>query len=386
VRLSTRHLIAAGLVAIAAGAVFGAIAGTMFLTSGDFKFHLDIAKRFSESGRPAVPHFLFHGATAVVYAVLPGASLAAAGTLVMAAAYFLTGGVAYAMFWRRLRESRLAAPLWLAVATLATLIAQPITMAPGYTLGYLWPEPYTSPTYSMMKPFALAGFAATAWFLARRRAPSVGIVLLFALVSIASGLSKPNFIICLLPAAALLTTYRIWRRQPVSTAALVVGLFVPAAAIVAWQIFASFAVGGDADAAMYQDSVSWAPLKFMRHWATGLTAKFVASTLFPLTVTAAYWPQARRDTLLQCGWLCFGFGAFYSYALAETRNFHTGNFVWSGYITVFTLFVAAAVVWLREAAAAEGKWPVGRALVCGAGFALHVASGARLTWQYLSAP
>ena len=39
-------------------------------------------------------------------------------------------------------------------------------------------------------------------------------------------------------------------------------------------------------------------MKFMSHWATDLPATFAASTLFPLTVAALYWPTARRDTLL----------------------------------------------------------------------------------------
>jgi hypothetical protein len=128
--------------------------------------------------------------------------------------------------------------------------------------------------------------------------------------------------------------------------------------------------------------VSWAPLKFMSHWATGLPAKFAASTLFPLTVAALYWPTARRDTLLQFAWLCFGFGAVYSYAVVETDHWAAGNFVWSGYITLFTLFVATTIFWLRQVASSEGRWST-RAPVCGAAFALHVMSGLRLTCLYL---
>ena len=123
----------------------------------------------------------------------------------------------------------------------------------------------------------------------------------------------------------------------------------------------------------------------MRYWTTGLLpVKFLASVLFPVTVTALYWPLARRDTLLQFAWLCFGFGAVYSYALVETTNWTAGNFLWSGYITLLTLLVATVIFWLRQAASAEGGWPVTRALVCGAVLALHVASGARLTWMYLT--
>jgi len=36
--------------------------------------------------------------------------------------------------------------------------------------------------------------------------------------------------------------------------------------------------------------------------------------------------------------------------LAEKVNWPRGNFVWSGYITAFTLFVAARLFWLRQIA------------------------------------
>ena len=379
--MPVRHLTAAALVATFVAAVYGSIATGLFARSDDFRSHLTVALHLYETARPIAPHFLFHGITAVVYAVLPGPSIFVAGALVIVAAYCLMGGVTYGVYWRAFRHSRLAAPWMIAVVSVATLMAQPITTAEAYTIGYLWPEPYHSPTFTMLKPFALAGFAATAWFLTQRPAAGAGRGMLFALITLAGALTKPSFAICVLPAAALMMAWRLWQRLPLSTWALIGGLYAPAGAVLAWQFLAAFSgAGGDE---MYQDSVSWAPLKFMSHWATGLSVKFAASTLFPLTVAMLYWPTARRDTLLQLAWLCFGFGALYSYAVVETDHWAAGNFVWSGYISLFTLFVATTIFWLRQAALSDGRWPLTRARVCGAVLALHVVSGVRLAWLYL---
>jgi len=378
--LPARHLTAAALVATLVAAVCGSIATGLFAGSSDFRSHLTVALHLYETARPIAPHFLYHGLTAVVYAVQPGPSIFVAGAVVIVAAYWLTGAVTYAIYWRVFRQSRLAVPWVIAVISVATLMAQPITTVHTYTIGYLWPDPYHSPTFTMLKPFALAGFAGTVWFLTRHQAAGAGPGVLFALVTLASALTKPSFVICALPSTALMMAWRLWRRLPLSSWALIGGLYAPAGAVLAWQFLAAFSgAGGDE---MYQDSVSWAPLKFMSHWATGLPAKFAASTLFPLTVAAVYWPTARRDTLLQFAWLCFGFGAVYSYAVVETDHWAAGNFVWSGYITLFTLFVATTIFWLRQVASSEGRWSM-RARVCGAVFALHVMSGLRLTWLYL---
>lgn len=353
----------------------------MFLRFDDFQDHLHIAQHLFETGRPIVPHFLFHGVTAALHALV-GQRLLVAGALASVAAYFLTGLVTYAIYWNALRGSRLAAPGLIAIFTLVTLVAQPITSAQAYTLGYLWPEPYHSPTYTMLKPFALAGFAGTAWFLTRNQG-RLDLAALLAVVTIASALSKPNFVICLLPAASLMLAYRVWRREPLSPRALIVGLYAPASAVLVWQFLVTFPGAGSASE-MYRVSAAWAPLKFMHFWATDLAAKLLASVLFPVTVTAFYWPLARRDPLLQFAWLCFGFGALYSYGVVETTNWAAGNFVWSGYVTVLTLLVANTVFWLRQAASAEGRWQVRRAIVCGAVFALHILSGVRLTALYLT--
>src|SRR5207253_3090706 len=83
--------------------------------------------------------------------------------------------------------------------------------------------------------------------------------------------------------------------------------------------------------------------------------------------------------------LSFLFGAFYSYMLVESAKWSHGNFTWSGDITAFTLFVGPVVFWLRHLPGKDSRLGSFQlALFCGAVLAVHVLSGARLDWSYLT--
>jgi hypothetical protein len=355
----------------------------MFIGSPDFATHIVIAQRLYDTGHPPIPHFLFHALTAALFATHLAPSLVSAGRFVLLGCYVLLALIVYGLLWTVFRTSRIGRPPILFLAGLATLLAQPITLSHAYTLGFLWQEAYQIPTSTMLKPFALASFLCTAWYISRRCTIDIRLVSLFTLATLAGSLSKPSFIICLLPASAILTIYRLTRGLPVSLGGLLAGLGIPAGAVVAWQFYETYS--GYAGNSMYHDSVIWAPFKFMSYWAGSLFVKFLLGIVFPLAVTVLYWNKVKFDTMLQLAWLCFLFGSLYTYMFAEKANWSSGNFVWSGYITAFTLFVAAMVFWLREVATATpASWRRGRLLLCGCAIALHAVSGARIDWFYLT--
>jgi Na+(H+)/acetate symporter ActP len=70
-----------------------------------------------------------------------------------------------------------------------------------------------------------------------------------------------------------------------------------------------------------------------------LGIKFVLSAAFPIAVYGLYWKSAVRDARLNLAVLLFAFGISYSHLLSEKRHWEHGNFIWSGYITLFILFV-----------------------------------------------
>jgi len=378
-----RHILAAGLFSILIAATYGTIAWGMFTGSVDFRAHVDIARRSYEIGRPLAPHFLFHLLTVALFVTHLASSLVLAGRLVMVGCYLVIPLLLYGLLWIVFRETILGRPLILFLAGVATFLAQPITLAHAYALGYFWPEPYQIPTSTMLKPFALAGFGCTVWFLSRRCRPDLYLTPLFALATLAGSLSKPSFLICVAPATALLAAVRFVRRLPISATALALGLYIPAAAVLGWQFYVTYS--GQNVPGAYHDSIDWAPFKFMNYWTTGLFSKFLLTIAFPLAVTILYWRTAVRDTMLQLSWLSFLFGSFYSYMLAERINWSAGNMTWSGGITAFTLFVGSVVFWLRQVSVEASSGGLQRrAIFCGAILALHAISGARLDWLYLA--
>jgi hypothetical protein len=377
------HITAAFILAILVAGVYGRIAWGMFISSGDFVDHISLARRFYETGRPAVPHFLFHALTAGLFAAHLASSLVSAGRFWMIACYIVIPLLLYGILWIEFKNSFVDRPLVLFGVALATFVAQPITEAHAYALGYFWPEPYQIPTSTLLKPFALAGFFLTIWYLTHRGRIDARLAALFALTTIAGALSKPSYLICILPAAALLGFYRLLRRAPISPSGLLLGLYLPGAAVLGWQFYATYA-GHNADST-YHDAIDWAPFKFMSYWATDLLSKFLLSIAFPLAVALVYWKEARRDAWMQLSWLTFLFGTFYSYLLAERVNWGAGNFVWSGYIADFLLIVGSAVFWLRQVSRKpRSLWLRSGAILCGAVLLLHAVSGVRLDWSYLT--
>src|SRR5579871_648702 len=378
-----RHFAAAFLLTILIAVIYGRIAWGMFIGSNDFYSHIALAGQFYNTGRPPVPHFLFHGLTAGLYALHFASSLVAAGRFWMIACYVAIPLIIYGILRIEFKNSFVDRPLILFAVALAALVAQPITMAQAYALGYFWPEPYQIPTSTLLKPFALAGFWLTFWYLTRRDRMNPFLTTFFALTTVAGALSKPSYMISILPAATLFGLYRLHRGLPVSTKGLLLGLYLPGAAVLAWQFYSTYV--GQKVAGTYHDSIDWAPFKFMSYWATGLLSKFLLSIAFPLAVAVVYWKQARRDALLQLSWLTFLFGSFYSYMIAERVYWGAGNFVWSGYITDFLLIVGSVVFWLRQISLKPSSgWPRLGAVLCGAVLLIHTVSGIRMDWLYLT--
>ncbi len=383
VRPTAGHIVAATFLSLLAAGVYSTTVWGVMIGSSDYADHLDFARSFYASGQPPVPHFLFHALVAALIATGLVHSFAAAGHLAIVACYLAIPLLLYGFLWTLFRNSGVGRPSILFLAGLATFLAQPITLNHAYAVGFFWPEPYHSPTFIMLKPFAIAGFAGAAWYLSHGGGGDVRLTALFTLATAAGALSKPSFLICVLPAVTILAIYRLARRLPFSVAGLLVGLYVPAAVVLAWQAWVTYSGHGTGE---YQDSIEWAPFKFMSLLATHLAAKFLLSIAFPLAVTMAYWRQARRDVILQLSWLCFLFGAVYSYSLVERINWAAGNFTWSGDIAAFTLFLGSVAFWLRwiPSQHSENGHPQWAFWLCGAVLALHAISGARIDWFYFA--
>jgi len=225
-------------------------------------------------------------------------------------------------------------------------VQPPVSWNTQYSIGYIWAEPYHSPTYALLKPFALAGAAFAVYFLAQSRQPNWKVISLCAVTVAAGTLAKPSFAICALPALVLCAVYQQARKAPFSRIGVLCGWLLPGLATLAWQYLRTYATPDDPS--RYADSIIFAPLAVMRVHTNDLAAPYFWSTLLPLCVFAVFGKQAWADGGLRFSLIAFLFGTVYTYTLAEQARLGAGNFLWSSYITLFVLYFFAVVFVLRQ--------------------------------------
>lgn len=332
-----------------------------FQFESDYTRHLAFAEKMYRTHQLVVPQVLFHFLTIGVVEAA-GTSFQSAALLVLGVSYGLTGLLVYRETARVLVASQSSGrALWggaiaALVLGLAVLFTQPI-LRPNqshiYQIGYLWAEPYWSPTYSLMKPLALASAVSALAFLSSATTSRFA-VMTAAIATAAGALAKPSFVICLMPAVVILGARRLKDHEAVDWKAITLGLLAPGAVIVLLEYYLSYS--GLGPPGIYRNAVVFAPLRFFRdHEVSYLPAKFALSVAFPVAVYLLYWKCARRDLPLNFALLLFAFGAGYGVLLAESRNSSHGNFLWGAYITLFILYLFSATFLVRQLKTASWK-------------------------------
>ena len=319
-----------------------------FQVESDYTRHLAFAETMYRTHQLVAPHVLFHLLTIGVVEVA-GTSFQSAALLVLGVSYGLTGLLVYRETARVLiaaQSSRQA--LWGGVIAalvlgLAVLFIQPIlrfNQSHVYQIGYLWAEPYWSPTYSLMKPLALASAVSALAFLTSATTSRFA-VMTAAIATAAGALAKPSFVICLMPAVVILGALRSKDHEAVDWKAITFGLLAPGAVILLLEYYLSYS--GFGPQGVYRNAVMFAPLRFFReHNVSYLPVKLALSVAFPAAVYLLYWKCARRHFPLNFALLLFAFGAGYGVVLAETQKAWAGNFLWGAYVTLFILYLFSA--------------------------------------------
>jgi hypothetical protein len=332
-----------------------------FQLESDYTRHVAFAEKIYRTHQLVLPHFLFHFLTIGVVVVV-GTSFQSAALLVLAVSYGLTGLLLYRETARVLiaahpsRQALWGGAIAALVLGLGVLFMQPILKPDGphiYQLGYFWAEPYESPTYSLMKPLALASAVSALAFLTS--ATTSRFAIMTAAIATAGGaLAKPSFVICLIPAVVILGTLRSKNHEEVDWKAITLGLLAPGAVILLLEYYLSYS--GFGPQGIYRNAVVFAPLRFFReHNVRYLPAKLALSMAFPAAVYLLYWKSARRDLPLNFSLLLFVFGAGYSVFLAEAQKSWAGNFLWGAYVTLFVLYLFSATFFVRQLKTASWK-------------------------------
>lgn len=367
---SRAQFLAATLVAVLLALAWTLPISRREIVDGDFPSHLKTAEQVAASPHVPAPHFLFFGSVASLLVIFPQLTSTTAGLIVISVIHILT---ALVILWYLRREAGTVSLSTILVAT-ALLIVAPILPPPVqpsvYLIGYFTPNPYHNATFITSKPFCLLLlFAVAAAFRPNAGRGVVGWLLAAVLLA---AISKPNYIVCVVPAACLFALWRYRRHEPVRWSAIVTLTLMAVIVIV----IAARAYGTEENDGAHIVVAPFAVLRFYTDIGPSVVAKLLASVAFPLVV-AAVWPALLRRPDVWLAWAAtiVGIGQGYLLAEAGSRMDHANLLVGASQ-AVFVLMVVSAGAFMslpRAVTITERlrRWCAVAVLL------LHVASGYR---------
>lgn len=363
----------------------------------DYPPHIFWSKILYETGSIESPHLLFAGSV-ILFHVLSRVEWASAGFMVAMVSNIALGVILYTVYFRPLFGGKSSYKFSI-LAILLTLTPMTVSAVNFFTqpemnlyFGYILPRVYHNPTITLLEPFAVIGFlfACQAFLDCSGFNTRLGIFI-SAVVTILSCFAKPVYVIALLPALGIITGYRILYHCGIHWRLLFYGVILPAALSLLLQIILLPHYDGG--------QFTFEPLGFFREvdrtlgnqkgFSTldSLPLTFLLSMLFPLAVYLGYFQRARRDLSLNLSWLTLFFGTLYLLFLVEGNRISDGNFGWSAQISMFILFVATTVFFVRQNYSPETGLRLNSiSWICLLTLALHLIGGAIWYYRELTSP
>ncbi len=340
----------------------------------DFTEHIYFASLLADGQFRKVPGFLSHPVYQLLLAGLywmlfRQAGMRAIALLVQILVQILLVLLIY--FWLGREDQQKWKWIRAALAVSLSLVAPVMALVfwDGlYYLGYIGAANYHNPTSHLLKPVALLSFTLLPPIF--NASQKRGKTALLAFLTILSALIKPNYLLCILPAAGAVAVVYLIKRKTVNWRPLVLGLLLPGTLILLAQYVIAYNIR-----ASDEGGIVFSPLSVMSEYSGYLLPKLILSMLFPLAVLALNFRKAARDPALMLAWAGFLAGLAQTYLLAEGGGrFSHGNFGWGAEIMLFILFVVSVSFLWREWLAA-GSWRRPANGVILAAYLAHVVAG-----------
>lgn len=377
-RFDTGKPVTAWLVAtLSAALVFSPVIWRLSGSAYDYLVHARYAEKMLETLSLASPHFLLQMLIIVVSKLFHANSVQSCFLVVL----FSIAGTA-ALLFDKMRTA--TGREWLScLLVLGLLLTAPLPLLAPWDrhlyFGYVAVNVYHNPTIILLKPFALliSGFIVTNS--SRGGAAGRKGLVLYLLAVAGCALVKPSYTIVIVPAVlAALFISRMRRDMAGNIRSILFVVLLPSLLILSIQYWMTYSAQQLPGVYEGKSSIVFAPLAVMSNVSSWLWAKFLLSVSFPLAVALCYFRRVVTDVRLCFSWLAFAIGSAYTYLLAESgpRMFQ-GNFIWSGQITLFILFVVTLEFFCEQLRTGRsGDQPRSRvAVLCAAIFLLHVLSG-----------
>lgn len=360
------------------------------LKVGDFRPHIEWARTLAENGYLNLPHTLFQQLVVIFRAIIPfnliakmsdrlhnlvdARSYEITALFVTILFYLITASIIYLRYTKDWNANEKKGRSWLAfLGTFTAMVVTPIilfTLNDRLILGYVPGNVLHSPTYVILRPFALLLF----FLLADKIAQPLerkSIIIATVLIVMAT-LAKPNFTLSILPALGIF--YLLKRNKfSIRNWAYFLALAIPAGIVLFSEYFIMYT--GNAE-----KQIQFAPFRAALVYTSNIGSVLVfllLSTAFPLAISIFFSKVVKRDNGMQIAWINFGVGLITFYSFTEYPGMGSLNFLWGPMCGVFILFVQSIQIFGRQLVnLRENGEKIGlRELIPGGLLLLHVVSG-----------
>ena len=356
-------------------AIFEPLISTLSANAYDYVAHLRWASEIEEGKKLILPHPLYH-LLAILAKKAFLISYAQSSTIVIVLAIFFLSALNYKI----LAESapKLIAILFSVCLLLVTPLQLFFPIDQHLYFGYIGISIYHSPTMLLLKPLSLLAFCyalKSANSTSNNDLPS-GIALALSLFF--CGISKPNFLMIVLPAFVLflLATHRL--KPALTSKYIYLSFFLPTFTVLGLQFFQTFFLQDLSQGTGNAEShIVVMPFETMAHYSSFLLPKFILSIAFPLLVFLCYPRSFIQDKALTFSSFCLFIGLILTYFFAESGyRMYAGNFWWSGQMGLYLVFLFSIAFLFKNAKAlTTKKIDKAKYSLCIALFFLHAAFG-----------
>lgn len=342
---------------------------------GDYQAHNMFASKMIVEKTIVTPHFLYE-LSSIIIRQISNFDLMYSGFFSIIFFEILLGLVIFYELEKRVNRV-LNCKLFIIIIS-SLMIIGPISLLvvidKHLYFGYIYTNTYHNPTIIVLKSIALFHFFYTCTIIERpteKYHKEYVTILTLVFITILTILAKPFYIISFLPALVTMIMHRFLKKNNIDFIfTTIIGIIIPAITILLLQYyFLTYPI-------IIKSDILVSPFAAMSHYSDFLAIKFLLSILFPLSVIILYYKKAVENVSVVMSWLSFMFGAFYSYFIAESgERMSSMNFVWSGQITLFILFVVSTL-FLINRFKEKSFWQIDRRMViCVSIFCLHLAGG-----------
>ncbi|OOL38149.1 hypothetical protein BOO94_08235 [Pseudomonas sp. FSL W5-0299] len=327
--------------------IFTPLISTLSIHAMDYSVHLKWASEMDSSHTVNLPHPLYHLLVILAKHIFT-IDYAQSSTVIIVLSIFFLAALNYKVLSQ---YTSIAAAIFLSICLLIVTPLQAFYLLDSHLyFGYIGISIYHSPTMLLLKPLSLLAFCYALKAANDQSKNGLTSGLALALSLFFCGISKPSFLMIVLP--AFLTFLLITKKLKImlSRTYIYTCFFLPIFTVLGLQFFQTFFLQDLSKmVGSTENHIVIMPLETMSHYSDFLLPKFFLSIAFPLAAFLFYPKQFIKDDANILSSCCFLMGAILTYFFAESGyRMYDGNFWWSGQIGLYLAFLFSLAFLLKN--------------------------------------